>query len=343
MKAYICILAGGTGQRLWPLSTPEHPKQLIPFINNRSLLDETVQRLSAIAYDKEICVVANPLLTSAIKQKSYREITQYIEEPVGRNTAPAILLSCLKIHEKDQNSLIAFFPADHFIPEKTDFCSLVERALSYCQNTDTIVTLGLVPKSAATGYGYIQADTRGSSDACYPAMQFHEKPSLQRAQQYVAQNDMFWNAGMFLAKTSVLLDEFKAHAPALWQSMQQFLSGERAYADLEKISVDYAIMEKSKKITVFPVNFEWYDVGNIAVFLELQAKYQKNKPSVLSVAAHSNLVNTKKKTVAFVGVDNLCVVETENELLIVAKDKAERVKSIVESIEEDNAQKNCEA
>lgn len=335
MKAYISILAGGSGQRLWPLSTPENPKQLIPFIDNQSLLDITVQRLSAINHEKELCVVTSSSLAQSIKKQSYDEISWYVEEPVGRNTAPAILLTCLKSYEKDPHSLIAFFPADHFIPDQQKFCTLVEKALTHCAKNDTIATLGLVPTGPATGYGYIQADTQEALGKNYfPAVTFHEKPDLARAKRYAQQNNMFWNAGMFLAKTSVLLQEFKQHAPFLWDTMQQFLSGTCTYGDLEKISVDYAIMEKSQRITVFPADFEWHDVGNISVFLELQKCYQKSKQALIEVDAQGNLVSSRKKTIACVGVQNLCIVETDNELLIVAKDKAEQVKAVVQAQED---------
>ena len=342
MKVYSGILAGGSGERLWPLSTHESPKQFIPFIDKKSLLALTVERLDACKKSNdEIFVITGSSFVSKVKQHADSKIDFVIEEPVGRNTAPAILLSCLQVYQKDQDSIVSFFPADHFIPERDKFCRVIQQAVAYVKDNDVIATLGFVPTYPGTGYGYIQAGMAEEKKSFfYPAKKFHEKPNLKKAQQYLAQENMFWNAGMFLAKTSVLLKAFELHAPILWSAMQDYISGGCSYNSLEKESVDYAIMEKSKNIVVFTADFEWYDVGNINVFLKIKSRYEEKASNVINVDASNNLAYTDKKVVACIGIENLCIVETDDVLLITSCKSAEKVKEVSVLVDQKSNEKS---
>lgn len=328
MKTYLGILAGGSGERLWPLSTKQRPKQLIPFINGKSLFSLTVSRLSGCVSDQKLFVVAISDLSDALQKEAGDAVSFYIQEPASRNTAPAILLSSLKLYEQDPESVIGFFPADHFIPDTKAFQKIITQAIDHAKKNDVIVTIGLQPTYPATGYGYIQADKQKRVNTWYPALQFCEKPELQRAQNYVERGDMFWNAGMFLAKTKVFLEEFQLHSPLLWDAMQRYFKGDLAYAEIAKIAVDYAIMEKSKRMVIFPAQFEWYDVGNMTVFLKLKNQFNGISSQVINIQGSNNLVETRKKIVACVGVSNLCIIETDDELLILSQEHAESVRQI---------------
>jgi mannose-1-phosphate guanylyltransferase len=338
-NVFLGILAGGAGERLWPLSRKDRPKQLIPFLNGKTLLQETVARLYEIVQKKEnIFIVTCKEQEHLINKGEDQKIGFILREPVARNTGPAILLGCHEIHKKDPESIVGFFPSDHFIPEPKTFAKVIERAIEYVAGHNDIATIGIMPTSSATGYGYIQANFNKNTKTknCFYVSKFHEKPNISLAHQYLAQENMFWNAGMFLAKASVFLDTFKECSPKLYAMMQQYREEKISYDELENISVDYAIMEKNNNMVVFPACFEWNDVGTLDTFLQLQKKYSQKQAKIISIDANNNLVSSSKKIVAFVGVNNICVIETNEVLLIVQRDKTEEVKKVVTKISEQN-------
>ncbi len=316
------VLAGGSGQRLWPLSTKKHPKHLIPFLNNKSLLEQTIER----ANQENIWVLTNSNQLGIIQDSLPKLKENIVAEPTARNTAPAILWMCNKINEIDPNSVIVILPADHFIPEKEKFNQTINQAVKYANENSKIITIGIVPTEAATGYGYIQVD-----DA-FNVIKFHEKPNIEKAQEYIKNKDMFWNAGIFVAKTEIFIKEFQTHAPALWENMQKFMQGSFQYSELENISIDYAIMEKSSNIALIPSNFEWHDVGNLSVFLNLKKRFEKNSTEIINVESYNNIANTSKKLVICVGVSELCIIETEDVILITKNNSVEQVKNVLPKI-----------
>ena len=167
----------------------------------------------------------------------------------------------------------------------------------------------------ATGYGYIQADTSVSTNI-FPVIKFHEKPDLTKATQYLNQSNMFWNAGIFVGKASTFLNEFKTCSKKLYDDMQNFISAKLIMRNLENISIDYAVMEKSSNISLIPTTFEWHDVGNLAVFLSLKKRFDKNIENIINIDGKDNLTSTSKKLVVCVGVSDLCIVETDNIILV---------------------------
>jgi len=330
---YIGILAGGNGTRLWPLSTPEIPKQIIPFLNGKSLLQQTIDRVQdLVALPENIFVVTSKRQEAVIKNHVKDTVGFFVTEPEGRNTAPAILLSCKKIFAKNPEAIVLFLPADHFIPSKKAYLSVASRVIEYALQNNSIGIFGLKPTSAATGYGYIHAQLESNQEQG-DVIKFHEKPDIHRAQAYLARDDMFWNLGMFASKAKTFLQEFEIYAPQLVADVDKYLSGQGSYADVQKISIDHAIMEQSKKLVMFSGSFEWYDVGNLAVFLTLQQHFG-NLKEVIQVDARNNIAQTSKKVVACIGVDDLCIVETSDTLLIVKREKAEKVKEIVSKVKE---------
>lgn len=323
------MLAGGSGSRLWPLSSIQRPKQLLPFIGDKSLLDQALDRIGTLGIPKEnIFIITNTEQEEAIRSAVGDVIGSFVLEPCARNTAAALLLGCYHIYAHDPDAVVLFVPADHFVPDERSWVQAVKCMLQEAEQSENIVLLGLKPSFPATGYGYIQASKNNDQNAL-PVVRFHEKPALEAAQLYMQCDDMFWNIGMFAARVSVFLEEVKLHAPAVYHAMQDYLDNKKSYDQIPSISIDYAVMEKTQRAVLIPAAFTWYDVGNISIFLSLQSLYNNINANVVNVAGKNNLVSTKKKVVACVGVSNLCIVETEDTLLIVAQDQAELVKEVV--------------
>jgi mannose-1-phosphate guanylyltransferase len=333
--AYFVVLAGGAGERLWPISSYLRPKQLLPFINGTSLLEQTVQRIQPLVKNKNhVMVVTNADQQEAVKKQVGKQST-VVTEPVGRNTGPAIVLSCLEIFEKNDDAVVVVLPSDHFIPEAEKFISLLWASIAFASCYDHIVLLGVKPTHPATGFGYIQynAETFIPGWMSFAVQKFHEKPDKEHAQEYIQRPDMLWNAGIFVGRAKVFLDQVQQWAPELFDAVSAYHKTEKGYEDIPSISIDHAVLEKTDKVVVFPANFEWHDVGTLPAFLTLKAQYEKEVVTqVFNVDAQNNIAHTSKKAVAFVGVENLCVVETDEALLVVSQDRVESVKDVASLI-----------
>ena len=339
-NVYFVILAGGQGQRLWPLSRKNHPKPLIPFLGKTSLLEQTIDRVSNLTQDlKNIIIVTALEQFDAVNSLIGNKVGQIISEPEGKNTAPAILLSCLKIKEHDKNAIIVVLSADHFIPEKEKFQQYLKNAIKFATENDELAIFGLKPRYAATGYGYIQAnlDKKNNSFESYKVLKFHEKPNQDVADLYVECSYMFWNVGIFVANLKTFLSEFEKLQLELVEGMKNYITTSKGYEKLQSISIDYAVLEKSENVTVFPADFEWYDVGNLNVFLTLQENHYQKQKNIIDIDSKNNLVNTKKLAV-LIDVDDLCVVETDDVILISKRDKVEKVKNVVGVLNEKKLQ-----
>jgi mannose-1-phosphate guanylyltransferase/mannose-6-phosphate isomerase len=334
MNTYFIILCGGSGKRLWPISQKNRPKQLVPFIQNRSLLEDTIDRIELIAHDKNnIGIITTKEQSNLISHNIKNKIGFMYEEPIGRNTGPAILYSALEMGKKDPNSVIAILPADAFIPDKKRFCSYLPKAIDYAFRNDKIVTLGLIPTYPATGYGYIQA--KSCTQEISPVKKFHEKPNKKQALEYVDQGDMFWNLCMFIGKTHKFISEYKKHVPEMFDRVHEYFTTGKNYNRAPNISIDYAIMEKSEDIAVIPADFEWSDVGNLDTFLSIQQKHEKERTKIINIDSKNNIAKTtSKKIVTFVGVNNLCVIEEDNTLVIAKRDEVEKIKLVHDRLQE---------
>ena len=332
-NVYTVILAGGVGERLWPLSGPTRPKQLIPFINNKSLLGYTLMRAQQLTPDADHrLVVTNEAIAPAV-QELVGDQAHLIVEPAVKNTAPAILLACLQLVKTNPDAVVAILPADHFIPDTQTFIRSMEEALFTAKSSDGVVLVGIKPTYPATGYGYIQYSTNKQVSTGFVVKRFCEKPDLQKAELFASSEDMLWNIGIVVARAEIIIEECRVLQPALYKAMLAYLAGNGSYHAFEQISFDYAILEKTDRALVIPATFTWSDVGSIAVFLSIQRQHQKQSAHVIQVDAMGNYVSTTKKVVAFVGVDNLCVVETEDALLIVPASHTEQVRQVVRELE----------
>ena len=336
-NVYFIILAGGSGTRLWPLSRKNKPKQFLSVGTEKTLIDQAIERVSSLVPKENIWISTTKEQEENIIAHVGEKIGQIIVEPGLRNTGPAILLACLELQKQNKKASVIFLPADPFISDKDSFVGYVKQAIDFTLSYDHITLLGLTPTYPATGYGYIEFDRlfekpKHGTFEPFPVIQFHEKPSLETAKAYIKKNNMLWNIGMFCGKVSVFVDEFKKVAPEIYEGVTAYVNGQGGYNNVKSDSIDYAVMEKSDNIFVLPVDFPWCDVGNIEVFLTIQKDAMKLKNNTISVNAKNNLVDVKNKLVALIGVDDLCIVETDDVILVTKRDEAKKVKLVVNQL-----------
>ncbi len=335
---YCVILAGGTGTRLWPLSTESKPKQLLPLGSDATLIDQSVSRIAPLTSKERIWISTTAQHEQSIRQHVGAKVGRVLVEPASRNTGPAILLCCMEIHAQDPNALIVFLPADPFIPQRDwkKFRGFLEHAVDHASRQEEIVLFGAEPTHPATGYGYIEFDPQESmqKEAPYKVTRFREKPSFEVAQQYLEQGNKLWNISVFCGQASTFMREFSSTAPEMFAGVERYLKNEGTYETVVADSIDYAVMERSKNVSVLPVDFSWCDVGNIEVFLSLKQQYNTLDANFIGVNSHNNLVDVPGKLVALVGVDDLCVVEVDDALLITKRHAAEDVRGIVKLLKQ---------
>lgn len=329
---FFAILAGGKGERLWPLSRKTKPKQLLPFDQNKSLLELTIDHIKPISDKQHRIVITTQEQQPTIQKLVGDEVWQVMAEPATRNTGPAILLTCLTLAQQDPNAYIVFMPADHYFSDCKPFCEALTQ-LSELNGND-IGLIGIKPSFPATGYGYIEYQLDNSP--AHRIVKFHEKPTESVAKNYCAQENMLWNIGVFGGTVSTFIKEYQQHAPQLYDSVLAYMNHKKEYSDIQDISIDYAIMEKSKNLYVIPLSCAWSDVGNLNIFLSLQHHEPNTNKPVISINSHDNLLSLHNKLVALIGVDNLCVVETEDVILISARNEAEKVKLVLQELKKNH-------
>ena len=333
---YFVILAGGSGERLWPLSRQNTPKQLLAVGGEQTLLEQAIERVASLAPRNNIWISTTQKHEQKIQEHIGSQVGRILAEPGSRNTGPAILLSCFELYKENPNAIVVFLPADPFIPEKdtVKFVGFLEHAIDFVASHDDITLLGVRPTYPATGYGYIEFDQTSASQAPYSVKHFREKPSADVAQQYIQSNTMLWNIGMFCAKVSVFMEEFKQEAPEIYEGISQYCQGRMPYEQVKSDSIDYAVMEKSKRVSVLPVDFAWCDVGNIEVFLSIKEQYDIKSHDHITVNAKNNLIDVPNKLVALIGIDDVCIVETDQVLLITKRSEAEQVRAVVKQLKQ---------
>lgn len=335
---YVVIVAGGKGERLWPHSRKDRPKQLIPVCGEKTLLEQTVERMQTLVTSKDhLWVLTTQDLASEIHKMLDDHVGTIIAEPLGRNTGPAIALCCLQLAQINPDAQVIFVPSDAFIPTQDNNMVLecARQALLCAQQNDAICLLGVQPTFPATGYGYIEYDhTRSIQNHSFKVRVFHEKPNQQTAEEYIKQNNMLWNLSMFAGPVARFIAEFKKHAPDILCGIERYLQHNQPYESIPSLSIDYAIIEKSNRIWVTPATFSWCDVGNVATFVSLKKQYNDSHSNHIFIDSNNNLIDVSDKLVALIDVDDLCVVQTDDTLLITKKDSAEKVRAIVSHLKE---------
>ena len=338
-QAYPILLAGGIGSRLWPVSRERYPKQLAKLIGNDSLLQSTVKRLTPHLNPERLRVVCGQAHHHIVR-RHLQEIQIspegiIITEPCGRNTAPAILLAVLNVSDADPEAILCIFPADHIIQNTQQFHQQVTTAVSLADQGH-IVTFGILPQYPETGYGYIEGGAPVAEGALL-TKRFVEKPDRETAESYLAAGNFFWNSGMFAFKASVILEEFKRYQWSLWDQMRKLdRSGtsiaEGDYRKLPNISIDYAIMEATKKCVVLPSDFGWSDIGTWKSLYEWLPKDLHLNVIDGDVIAHNTdgcLILGHRRLIVANGLADMVIVDTADSTFISNLEDSRDVKYLV--------------
>jgi mannose-1-phosphate guanylyltransferase/mannose-6-phosphate isomerase len=341
------ILSGGSGTRLWPLSRESHPKQFLPLLGERSLLQMTWLRLRGLPGADAPLVVANEEHRFMVAEQ-LREIgvtpSALILEPVGRNTAPAIAVAALKAMAGGADPVLLVLPSDHVIADEPGFRAAVLAALPAAE-AGSLVTFGIVPTAPETGYGYINA---AAGEGVRPVLRFVEKPDLATAEQYLASGGYFWNSGMFAFRASRYLEELARSQPKMVESAREALDKATRDADFLRLdraafaacpadSIDYAVMEKTDRAAVLPIDVGWNDVGSWSALwsvVEQDGNGNAHRGDVLARDCRNTLAISDKRLVALIGLNDLVVVDTDDAVLVAHKDRVQEVKEIVASIKQ---------
>ena len=340
------VLSGGSGTRLWPLSRKMHPKQLLPLIDDSSLLQNTLARFDPLGLEHCIIVCNEDYRFMVAEQArlacSYE--TSIILEPVGRNTAPAIALAALRALEVDKDATMVVLPADHDIRDVKSFIAAVDVAAPACEQ-GSIATFGVVPTHPETGFGYIHAGDK-INDSLFHIDEFVEKPDRETAETYLADGGFYWNSGMFMFRAATYLEELKKYAPAIYDHCERAMKGSSTDMDFIRLdteafescpsdSIDYAIMEKAENTVVVPVDIGWSDVGSFSALYDISDKDEDGNALIGDVVTrHSSncYLRANDKLVVGLGIDNLVVIDTDDAIMVADKDKVQDIKHIVEQL-----------
>jgi mannose-1-phosphate guanylyltransferase len=346
---YAVIMAGGVGTRFWPRSRTTHPKQLLNIAGDRTMIQQTADRISSLVGPENIFIVTNERQAQGVAEQ-LPDVSHILVEPIGRNTAPCIGLAALHILRQDPEGIMVVLAADHLIRPAETFCATLEFAAHVASETNACVTIGIPPTRPETGYGYIQflehetiaLDARRA----HRVKTFAEKPNLQTAQQFLSSGDFLWNSGMFIWKAATILNLIEEFLPDLYDGLNEIQSviGKEHYNDtvhrvyhrIKGISIDYGVMERTKSVYVVKGDFEWNDVGSWEEVYQLSKKDALGNattgPHILYDTTNS-MIYSPDKLVAVIGVDNVIVVETEDALLICSREQAQDVKKIVDELQ----------
>ncbi|MEJ2149338.1 MAG: sugar phosphate nucleotidyltransferase [Chloroflexota bacterium] len=353
-KAYALIMAGGAGTRLWPLSRKRQPKPLLPLVERaRSMFTISVDRLHPLFPPERILVVAGPALTEQLKEHAPDLPEEnFIVEPEGRDTAPAVGLGAIHIRQRDPDAIMAVLTADHHITDEAMFRKVLDVACRMALEGN-VVTLGIEPEFPSTGFGYIE---RGEKVRTVDGVDIHilrrftEKPAHDVAESYLKTGKYSWNSGMFIWPVRRVMAEFERHAPGLYEPLEQIAGAigqpdyqarlEAAWAGMKRISVDYALMEHVQGAAlVIPTRMGWSDIGNFGALYDILSEqaggdvvHSGCEPIVID---GSRTLVFSDRLVVTIGVEDLVIVDTDDVLLICRRDRAEDVKQVVNKLKED--------
>jgi len=345
------ILAGGRGTRFWPRSRKRSAKQVLNVVGKRSLIQGTVDRLLPLVAPERMWVLTNEHLRDiVVEQLPEIPPRQILAEPAQRNTAPAIGLAAHVLHSLDPQAVMGVFPADHVVSHPGRFRKVLRAAFQGAEK-GSLVVVGIPPRWPETGYGYIEfpRGAEAGTNRLAPVRKFHEKPALAKARRYVAAGRFYWNSGMFFWRAAALLEELREHLPktaTVLASLPRFgargfaAALKRAFPLCENISIDYAVLEKSRRVSgVAAADFGWNDVGSWNAVYELLPRDPCGNVTgadAVCLDARNNFVDAGGKVVALLGVHDLIVVDTHDALLVAAREQAQRVGEVLKTLEQRN-------
>ncbi len=347
------ILAGGRGERFWPWSRPGHPKQLLPLADGKILLTATLERLAGIVPPEATWILTSKDLAPRV-EALVGNLARVVEEPVGRNTAPAVGYAALLSQAAGAEDGMAVLAADHLIPDLAVFQEDLEAALELAESGDRLVTFGIPPTRAETGYGYLERGAPLGPERAFAVTGFREKPDLATAEQYLASGRHFWNSGMFCWRPRVVLEALDSHRPALAQGVRAlgqaahaFVSGrsagaghvlEEGFPRLESVSIDYAVMEPATNAAMIEAAFEWDDLGSWTAWARRQARDPRgNAASGRAVTIDSDdcvVLGGGDRPVVVLGGKGLIVIEHEGGTVVCPIERADEVRKAVAELEQ---------
>lgn len=350
---FAVIMAGGQGERLWPLSTRKRPKQFLNLLGERTMLQETVERIAPLIPIKNtIVVVAQQYAPLVLQQLPSLPAKNSIVEPMARGTAPCVGVAALWLSRLDPKGTMVVLPADHVITNNVRFLECLRQAIGVASTRDCLITLGIAPDHPATGYGYIKAVKKPSASNCVMKVEeFTEKPDQETATRFLHQGDYFWNSGMFVWRVDMILHEIKLHMPKLYKGLQVIRGHlgtvdeqavlNQVYREQRAMSIDYGVMEKSKRVQMIPTgNIGWSDVGDWAALERVLSRDECGnsiRASHLGIDTQDSIIVSEEgKLIATLGVSNLVIVDTGKALLVMDKSRSQEVRRIVQMQKEED-------
>jgi mannose-1-phosphate guanylyltransferase len=351
---YAILMAGGVGSRFWPVSTRSYPKQFHDMLGSGdTLIQKTFKRLNTFIPAENILILTNAIYNDLVLEQ-LPEVTQeqVVLEPAMRNTSPCILYAALKIHKLNPNAVMVVAPSDHWIEDEGAFANDVSLCFEYARSSMALCTLGISPTFPNTGFGYIEFDKEQDKDTANDLRkvnQFREKPSYDEACSYLKQGNYLWNAGIFMWSTTGIIEAFRKYQPTQFSLFNEGVPvyntpGEKEfiasnYAKAENISIDYAIMEKSDTVYVYPATFDWNDLGTWGSLFDKLNKDENDNAvvggQVLGPDSASNMiVLPKNKRAVIEGLTNYIIVDKDDVLLIYPKSKEQNIKDVLAMVKE---------
>lgn len=352
MKKIAVIMAGGKGERFWPKSKSEMPKQFLKLVaNDKTMIQQTVERVQQLIDIENIFVVTNENYRQiVIQQLPHLPQENILVEWVSRNTAPCIGLAALHIQKRYKDAIMVVLPADHMIKNTQIFIDTLKEAMHIAEVGEKMVTIGIVPTAPETQYGYLHLKSKEYIDniGVYKVRQFVEKPSLKVAKEYVETGEYLWNSGMFVWKVSTIVKQIKTLLPKLYHSLELIMYTQnndekrKIFEEVEPQSIDYGIMEKVNDIYTLPGSFGWDDVGNW-LSLERLGKQDKDENvvngNVIVLDSKNTIIDTGDKLVATIGVQDLIIINTNDTVLVSGKNSINNIKKLMEKIKDSNQEK----
>ncbi len=347
MKITAVIMAGGRGERFWPKSRNKFPKQFLSLTSDgETMIQKTVARLGSLVQPEDIYIVTNKdyaqIVSEQLPQISNSNI---LLEPVARNTAPCIGLAAAVIKKRYKEAIMLVLPSDHLIKSNQMFIDTLKTAITVAEKGNNLVTIGITPAYPETGYGYIYFGSDEGTPGVYNVRRFVEKPNIELAKEYVNSGEYLWNSGMFVWKASSIEVNIKKHLPDMVAGLDKIYESvdtdrfdetvETEFSGFKSESIDFGVMEKATNVYTIPGSFGWDDVGN---WLALERVNKTNeygnmiRGDVISIDTHNTIVYGNQKLIATVGIEDLVVVDTDDAILICAKDSTQNVKKVIENL-----------
>lgn len=372
-NVYAVIMAGGSGTRFWPLSREAMPKQLLRINGEDTLIQQTISRVKPVIPGERIYIVTNKNHAEQIRfQVPELNKENFIIEPVARNTAAAIGLAAIHINHRNPDSIISVLPADHVIAHKERFLEILKEAFDAAME-GYLVTVGIKPARPETGYGYIEAGERiefriqnsevrskklevreaGDVHDLFSVRRFVEKPDIGKATEYLRDGHYYWNSGVFVWKGRVIIEEIGRHMPELYKGLKEIEASiergdeesvtRKVFSNLEPVSIDYGVMEKSDRVVVIPADIGWSDVGSWTALDDISNRDLKGNVvagNVLDVDSRDSIIYASNRLVATLGLKDMVVVDTEDATLVCRKDRSQDVRKIVEELKKRGAEEH---